>query len=71
LPAATFAVVGNIVISTGVGLAFADIDERSIHTMPPTASKATITAPISTGEILLLLPLTSAEPGAAAKGTDA
>ena len=71
LPAATFAVSGNIVISTFAGFPPTDIDERSIHTMPPTASKATITAPISTGEILLLAGLASASPCGAAKGTDA
>ena len=71
LPAATFAVNGYIVIATFAGLPPADIDERSIHTMPPTASKATITAPISTGEILRLAGLASASLWAAAKGTDA
>jgi hypothetical protein len=32
----------------------ADIDDRSIHTIPPSAINATITAPIRTGEILRL-----------------
>src|ERR1017187_8864892 len=71
LPATTFAVTGNMVISTLAGFAPADTDERSIHTMPPTASNATITAPISTGEILLRRVPTSAESGGAANGTDA
>jgi hypothetical protein len=60
-----------MVISTLAGFAPADTDERSIHTMPPTASNATITAPISTGEILLRRVPTSAESGGAANGTDA
>jgi hypothetical protein len=60
-----------MVISTFAGFALVDTDERSIHTIPPTASKATITAPMSTGEILLRRVPTSADPGGAANGTDA